>query len=174
MQIGGVRFFVVFHTDQRRREAGDLRLFGDHQRDRLAAEPNAVVVERPIRRTFRRHVVLVGVIGACHGWPVAVREHVNDALDGKRLVHIDARDPALGDGACNEAGMREAGCIELAGVFRRAGDFGAAIDAGCGGADIACHGLLLLTGFSCRIATAACRPPLASVHEQWPGARGRS
>ena len=39
MQIRDVRFFVVFHADQRCREARDLRLFGDHQRDRLAAEP---------------------------------------------------------------------------------------------------------------------------------------
>lgn len=39
---------LVFDADERSGEAGDLRLFGDHQRGRLAAEQDAVVVERPV------------------------------------------------------------------------------------------------------------------------------
>jgi hypothetical protein len=58
-----------------------------------------------------------------------MRQHVDHAFNGKRLARVDARDAALGDGGCNDAGMRKTGRIELAGVFRRAGDLGAAIDA---------------------------------------------
>ena len=46
-------------------------VFGDDQRDRLAAEPDLVVVQRPERRTFRRHVVFVGAVVARHVRPVA-------------------------------------------------------------------------------------------------------
>ena len=161
IQIGDVRFFIVFHADQRRREARDLRLFGDHQRDRLAAEPDPVVVERPERRTFRSHLVLVGAVGARHARPILMRQHVDHAFNGKRLARVDARDAALGDRGRNDAGMREAGRIELAGIFRRAGDLGAAVDAGCGGADVSRHGpapahRIFLLDCDCGVPAAAC------------------
>ena len=68
-------FLVVFDADQRRREARDLRRFGDHQRDRLAVEHDLVVVQRPERRPVRRHVVLVGLVVVRHGRTVLVRQH---------------------------------------------------------------------------------------------------
>src|SRR6266852_2779853 len=74
IQVGDMRFFVVFHADQRRREARDLPLLGDDQRDRLSAEQNPVAMKRPERRTVRSNVVLVGSIGARHARPVLVRE----------------------------------------------------------------------------------------------------
>jgi hypothetical protein len=39
IQVRGVRFLGVFDADQRCREAGDLRLLGHNQRDRLASKP---------------------------------------------------------------------------------------------------------------------------------------
>jgi hypothetical protein len=49
VDVGHVRLLRVFHADQRRREARDLRLFGDDQCDRLAAELDLIVVKRPER-----------------------------------------------------------------------------------------------------------------------------
>ena len=97
-EVGGVRLFVVLHQDQRRREARDLRLFGDDQGDRLAAEPNPVVVERAERRAVGRHIVRVGTIAVCHARTVLVRQHVDHAVDAQRLGRVDAHDSALGDG----------------------------------------------------------------------------
>ena len=161
IQVRNVPFFIAFHADQRRRETRDLRLFRHHQCNRLAAEPNAVVIERPERRTFRSHLVLVSAVVACHGWPILMREHVDHAFNRKRLARVDTGDPALGDRGCHDAGMREAGCIELAGVFRRAGDLGAAIDAGCGSPDVSRHGpapahRIFLLDCDCEVPAAAC------------------
>ena len=69
-----------------------------------------------------------------------VRQHIDHAFNGKGFASVDPGDAALGDRGCNDTGMCEPGHIELAGVFRRAGDLGAAIDAGCGGADVSGHG----------------------------------
>src|SRR5258707_8585756 len=140
MDVRDVHFLVIIHAHQRGREPGDLGLFGDHQRDRLAAEPDPVVIERPEWRTLRGRLVLVGVVRARHARPVLVREHINHACDGERIAWINARDTALGDGGGNNAGMRKAGCIELAGIFRDAGDLGVAVDAGYSAADIRRHG----------------------------------
>jgi hypothetical protein len=51
-----------------------------------------------------------------------VREHVDHAFDGKGFARVDPGNAALGDRRCNDTGMREAGRIELAGIFRRTGD----------------------------------------------------
>ena len=65
-----------------------------------------------------------------------MREHVDHACNGERLARVDTRDAAFGDRRRNDAGMRETGRVELAGVFRCAGDLGAAINAGCSGTDV--------------------------------------
>ena len=44
VQVGDVRLLVVVDPHQGGREPGDLRLFGDNQRDRLAVEQDPVVV----------------------------------------------------------------------------------------------------------------------------------
>jgi hypothetical protein len=41
-----------------------------------------------------------------------MREHVDDARNGKRLARVDARDATLGDRGGNDAGMREPGRID--------------------------------------------------------------
>ena len=136
VQVGVVRFRVVCHTDQRRREAGNLWFFGNHQCDRLTAEPDPVVVQWPVGRTFRSDIVPVRSAGACHGWPVLMREHADHTFEGKRLARVNARDATPGNGGCHDAGVRKAGRIELAGIFRLAGDLGVAVNAGCSGADV--------------------------------------
>ena len=40
-----------------------------------------------------------------------MREHIDDACNGKRLARVDARDAALGDGGGNDAGMGEVGGV---------------------------------------------------------------
>ena len=45
---------------------------GDDERNRLTAEPDAFVVERPERRAVRCRVVLVGAVGVRHGRAVVV------------------------------------------------------------------------------------------------------
>src|ERR1700730_15182755 len=57
--------------------------------------------------------------------------------------------------------MREADRIELAGIFCCAGDLAAAIDAGCGGADVGRHGpapahRIFLLDCDCGVPAAAC------------------
>src|SRR5262249_31610415 len=116
----------------------------------------------------------------------------------QRLARVDAHDAAFGNGGCDDTGIGEAGHIELGGIFGCAGDFGAAVDAGCGGADVSRHELprsivLLrsdrrrapvlmpmhgaigwLTGPSCWTATAACRARPGSARERCRGAPARS
>ena len=140
MDVRDVRFLFVFHANQRCREASDLWLFGDHKRDRLKAEPDPVVIERPERRTLGSHLVVIGAVVARHRRAILMCEHVDHACNGKRLASVDARDAPLAIVDGNDTGMGEAGDFELAGIFRGAGDLGAAIDAGRGGADISRHG----------------------------------
>ena len=131
MQIGDVRLLLVFDAHQRGGEARGLPLLGQHQRDRLAAEHDPVVVERAERRALLgRDIVLVGLVVVGHRRPVLVGEHVEHALDAQRLAGVDARDAALGDGRVDDAAIGEAGDVELAGIFGLAGDLGAAVDAG--------------------------------------------
>src|SRR5204862_1010533 len=113
------------------REARGLPLFGYDQGDRLSVEFDFVIVERTERRALvRSHVILVGLVGACHFRPVLVRQHVDDAFDGKRATGVDARDAALRNGGGDDAAISETGDVELAGILSRAGDLGPAVDAG--------------------------------------------
>ena len=54
------------------------------------------------------------------------------ALDPQGLARIDPRDAAFGDGRLDDAAIGEPGHVELAGIFRGAGDLVAAVDAGDG------------------------------------------
>ena len=109
MQIGDVRFWLVFDPHQRGREARGLPILGEDQRDRLAVEHDLVVVERAERRAcLGRHIVLVGLVVVGHARPVLVRQHVEHAGDAQRLAGVDARDAALGDGGGDDAAIGEA------------------------------------------------------------------
>src|SRR3954447_14580088 len=139
IDIRGMRFLCVFYANKRCREASDLWLFGNHKCDRLKAEPDPVVVERPERRTLGSRLVVIGAVVARHRWAILMCEHIDHACNGKRLACVDARDSAPGDGRGNDTGMGEVGDFELAGIFRGAGDLGTAINAGRGSADVSCH-----------------------------------
>ena len=154
VHVRDMRLRLVVHPDQRGREARDLRRFGDDQRDRLAVEHDPVVVERPERRAVRRHVVLVGLVVVRHGRPVLVRQHGEHARDAACAAPVSMR--VMRPLAMVEATTlpwSEAGGVELGGIFGGAGDLGEAVDAGCGGADVGCHGLCsrdLLVGLRLR------------------------
>src|ERR1700728_2912982 len=49
IHVGDVCLGVIFHPNQCRREASDLRLFGHNQSNRLAAEPYSLVIQRAKR-----------------------------------------------------------------------------------------------------------------------------
>ena len=140
MDVRDVRFLCVLHANQRCREASNLWLFGDHKCDRLKAEPDPVVVERPERRTFGSRLVVIGAVITRHRRAILMCEHIDHACNGKRIAGVDARDAAPGYSRGNDTGMGEAGDFELAGIFCGAGDLGAAINAGRGGADVSRHG----------------------------------
>ena len=128
MQIGDEGLLFVFDVHQRGSVARDLPFLGQHQRDRLAAEHDLVVVERTERRTFFwRDIVLPGLVGAGHAGPVLMGEHVEHAFDTQRLAGVDARDAALRNGRLDHAAISKAGNAGFAGISGLAGDFGATV-----------------------------------------------
>src|SRR5262249_44021589 len=117
------------------------------------------VVERPERRAVRGDLVLVRLIVVRHRRTVLVRQHGEHAFDALCGARVDARDAPLGDRRADDARMREAGSVELRGILGGTGDLGDAVDAGCGGADVACHGLahaIFLLDCDCGVPRAAC------------------
>jgi hypothetical protein len=89
---------LVFDTHQRGGKARDLELLRDHQRDRLAAEANLVVIQRTERRAGRGDLVVVCLVGRGKLGPVRMREHGDHALDRHGILEIEALDAPLGDG----------------------------------------------------------------------------
>ena len=159
MHIRNVRFRLVLHPHQRCRETRDLRRLRDDERDRLAVEHDPVVIERPERRSWGRHVILVSQIVVRHRRTIFVREHVEHALDAQRGARIDARDATLRDCRGYDAAVNKVRRVELRGVFRRPGDLREAVDAGCGCADVRRHGraqAIFLDDCDCGVPRAAC------------------
>jgi hypothetical protein len=157
VQIRDVRRLFVFDAHQRRRKTCDLPFLGEDQRDRLSAEDDLVVVERPEGRAFRRHVIAIGALGAGQTRPIFMGQHVDHAVDPQRLAGVDARDAALGDGGGDHGTMRERGRVELGRVLGRSGDLCPSVDAGGGGADVRDHGAhrIFLSDCDCGVAFAA-------------------
>ena len=88
-----------------------------------------------------------------------MRQHGEHALDAHGRAGVDARDAALGDRRADDAAMGQAGNVELGGIFCGAGDFRDSVDAGCGGADVRCHGCahaIFLLDCDCGVPRAAC------------------
>src|SRR5258705_1252154 len=95
-------------------------------------------------------------------WPLAartilVRQHIDHAVDAQRLARVDAHNSSLGDRRCNHAAMGEVRGAEFAGIFRRTGDLGVAVDAGCGRTDIRGHNAhrIFLSDCDCGVPFAA-------------------
>ena len=86
-------------------------------------------------------------------------ENGEHAFDAKRFARVDARDATPGDGRGDDAAIGEAAFVELAGILRRAGDLGAAVDAGDGLSDVAVHGAahaIFFVDCDCGVPCAAC------------------
>ena len=140
VQIGVVALRLILDMHERGRKTRDLPLLGDHQRDRLSVEEDFVVVERTKRRALGRDVVVIALVGAGHFRPVLAGQHVDHAFDGQRPAGVDALDATLRDGRGDDVAINQIGSREFGRVLGRAGDLGAAIDAGGGCADVCCHG----------------------------------
>ena len=88
-----------------------------------------------------------------------MRKHVDHALDAFRGACVDACDATFRDCRGDDAAVEEAWRVELGGIFCRAGDLGDAVDAGCGSADVRCHGcpqMIFLDDCDCGVPRAAC------------------
>src|SRR5262249_4295052 len=109
-------------------------------RNGLAAEYDLVVIERPEGFSVRRDIILVGVAACGHARAVLVREKPENAIHAQGVTRVESDDAAARDGRGDDAAMGEIGGGELGGIFRRPGDFRAAIHAGGGSADRAGHG----------------------------------
>ena len=135
--------------DERGRVAGRLEILRQHHSDGLAAELDAVVVERPERRTIpRRHLILVGFVVVRHGWTVLVREDRDDALDFQCRGNIEPFEAASCDRRRHQAGIGKIRRAEFRRIARRAGDLVAPVNPGGCRADIARHGCTRLSGRS--------------------------
>jgi hypothetical protein len=159
IHIRHVRICLVLHPHQRRCKTRDLRRFGDDERDRLAVEHDLAVVERPERRSRGGRLIVVGLIVVRHGRAVLVRKHVEHTLDTQGGAAIDACDATIRDCRGYNAAVSKAWHVELGGIFGRAGDLGEAVDAGCGSADVRCHGCaqtIFLDDCDCGVPRAAC------------------
>ncbi len=172
IQVGDECLLFMLYAYERGSVARDLPFLRQHQRDRLAAEPDLVVVERTEWRAFfRRDIVLPGMVRAGHAGPVLVGEHVEHAFDTQRLAGVDARDAPLRDGRFDDAAIGEAAGVEFAGIFGFASDLGAAVDAWGGSADVIHHDMLI--GFSCRTGIVALPALPGSAPERCCAARAR-
>ena len=163
LQVGDGFLFLVFDAHQRGGEAGDFPFLGHDQRDRLTAEHDLVVIKRTKRlAVFRPDVVLVGFRFGGHARPMLVGQDIENAFDTQRRAYVDARDAALGDRRGDDGAVNESRGVEFAGIFRAAGDFGMAVDARGGGADIGSRGgghgghRIFLLDCDCGVAFAAC------------------
>src|ERR1700754_3753851 len=154
-----MRVRLVFDAHARRSKMRSFPILSQHQRDRLSAELDLVVVERSVGRPFlRRDIVLVGPVGIRHRWSILVCKHIEHAADPERFAGIDAQDTAFGDGRLDNIGIDEVRGAELSGIFGRAGDLGPTVDAGYRGADVgACRNVhrILLLDWDCGVARAA-------------------
>ena len=67
VEVGDEGLLLILDVNERGRVAGGFPFLRQHQRDRLAAEHDPVVVQRPERRAFlRRDIVLPGLVGVGH------------------------------------------------------------------------------------------------------------
>src|SRR3979411_2945526 len=84
---------------------------------------------------------------------------VEHALDAQGGAGIDAYDTTLRDYRGYNAAISKAWHVELGGIFCGAGDLREAVDAGCGSANVRCHGraqTICLEDCDCGVPRAAC------------------
>jgi len=128
-EIRDVTSLLVIDSDKRGGKPGDLGLLGHHERDRLAAEPDLVVVERPEGRTRRRHFVAVLPVGGGQFRPMGVCKDIEHAWHCQRIGSVDAFYPASCDRRRDDKTVGQSVRLVFDGVFRRARDLGVPFDA---------------------------------------------
>jgi hypothetical protein len=73
-----------------------------------------------------------------------MRQDVENPGDPQRLGRVDAYNASFRYGRLDDTAIGEVALVEFAGVFRGACDLRAAVDAGCGSADVGHHGFARL------------------------------
>src|SRR5262245_46922086 len=128
-QISGVRFAFVLDSNERRRITRQLEVFGHDQRDGLRAVPDLIVVKRAKRRAGGRGLVGVTLVRLPQSRSVFMGEDLQYAFESKRVACVKIRDSPFGDRARNNITVGEIRDIVFGGVLRRAGNFGASVNA---------------------------------------------
>ena len=122
---------VVVGFDQLRGALGDVRIGGEHDRDRLT--DIAHLVEREDRLVVKRGAV------------IGLRDERADILAGDDPVHagkrprragLDARDAAMRNGAADDLAVQHAGETQAVHVFGPAGDLGPRFQPGNAATDL--------------------------------------
>jgi len=134
-QVGLVRLLAVLDADQRACVAGQLEVFRHHQCQRLPAVQHAVIEQWAKGRAFGRVCVAVVIVVTGNPRTVGMVQHGDDAGYLERLAAVDAKHPATGDGAADDAAMQQAGVGVFAGIASLPGDLCQAIDTVYGLAD---------------------------------------
>ena len=126
-EVDIVRLGLVRDLDQAGREPRRLERLGDHHRDRLRVELDAIVVERLERIAGNLELVLpaLGPPGVMR--PVAMAQYVHHARHRARGLLVDRDDPPLGDRRHDGDAVEQVGNSILGGVLRLAGDLGDAV-----------------------------------------------
>ena len=125
------RQLLVFGGDQLHRLFGDVRVGGEHGRDRLADKADLLVGQD---RLIVERWAVVGALQHLHH--VVDRDDVQHARKLLRRAGVDRFDLAVGDGAAEQLGIQHARHPHGVGVFGAAGDLVAAFDARHRAADL--------------------------------------
>ena len=129
VQVGVVRRGFVFDRHQAGGVARGFQSFGHHQRHRLRAEGDLVVVQGAEWRAGWRHLVRVVHVEERQFRAVVVGDDVDHAGDVAGGRFVDGDDAALGDGAGDDPAIQHIGRKMFGRVARGAGDLVDAVDA---------------------------------------------
>ncbi len=112
--------FLVLGDDEARRMLGDVRVFRQHHRDRLAGEAHLAVGED---RLVVKGRPVIGI--GDDGLHVVDGDDAVHAFERSRGAHVDALDPSVRDGAAEDLAVQHAGKLKVMCVFGAARDLGA-------------------------------------------------
>ena len=163
-EIGRKRLLlVIFDPHQRRGEFGGFPVLRYDQRDRLAVELDAVIIERAEGRALlRRHFVLPGLVLVGERRAVRMREHVKHARHLQRLAGVEAGNAPTWNCGLDDEAMCESVGREFAGIFGGPGNLGPTVDARRWCSDIGVHRFLTRSSCEPEIAVWRLRPASAS------------
>ena len=120
---------LVAHAEQLRGIRRFFKAPGDHDRDGLAIELDAVVLKQKEQR------IVIGSLGRIYSRGVMMRHDFNHARRRARLGVVDGDDVPVGDGTGNDGGVHQSFDGDVARISRHAGDLLGSFDAVARGAD---------------------------------------